>query len=112
MSHPDPIDLTNLAQEKLGRKKTQRVLDHCRECPRCADQLLEAAREQPLTTERPVLGMWNWISIGLLVVSVLAVVAILWWVARSASRPPSPGIEQSQVGASRLPSPLDDRQRT
>ncbi len=56
MSHPDPIDLTNLAQEKLGRKKTQRVLDHCRECPRCADQLLEAAREQPLTMPRKCRG--------------------------------------------------------
>jgi hypothetical protein len=95
--HPHPNDLANLAREKLGRKKTQRLLDHCKECPDCAEQLLEAVREQPLATGRPALSKWNWISIGVLIVALLAVVAALWWVLRSASQAPATGFELSQV---------------
>jgi hypothetical protein len=95
--HLDPTDLANLAREKLGQKKTQRLLDHCKECPDCADQLLEAVREQPSATGRPALSKWNWISIGVLIVALLAVVAALWWILRSASRSPATGFELSQV---------------
>ena len=102
--HPDPTDLANLAREKLGRKKTQRILDHCKECPDCAEQLLEAVREQPLAEGRPLLSKWNWISIGVLIVALLAVVAALWWILRSASRPPAAGFELSQFAE-----PLPDK---
>lgn len=91
--HPDSTDLANLAREKLGRKKTQRLLDHCKECPDCAELLLEAVREQPLATVFPALSKWNWISIGVLIVTLLAVVAALWWILRSASRLPTTGFE-------------------
>ena len=83
--HLDPTDLANFAEEKLGRKKTQRVLDHCKECPDCAEQLLEAVREQPLDTHRVTLSMWNWISIGLLLLTLPAIVAVLWWISRNAA---------------------------
>ena len=83
--HPDPADLESLARERLGRKKTQRVLDHCKECPDCAERLLEAVREQPLDTHRVTLSMWNWISIGLLLLTLPAVVAVLWWISRNAA---------------------------
>lgn len=95
--HLDPTDLANFAEEKLGRKKTQRVLDHCKECPDCAEQLLEAVRERPLASQRLALSMWNWISIGLLIVALLAVVAAFWWISTNASRPPATGFGRSQV---------------
>jgi hypothetical protein len=83
--HPDPADLDNLARERLGRKKTQRVLDHCKECPDCAERLLDAVRKQPLDTPRVALSMWNWISIGLLLLTLPAIVAVLWWISRNAT---------------------------
>jgi len=91
--HPDPKELSNLAQERLGKKKTRRILEHCKECPQCADFLLEAVRSQPLVGDRPRLSKWNWISIGVLIVTLLAVVAALWWILRSASRLPTTGFE-------------------
>ena len=83
--HPDSADLVNLARQRLGRKKTQRVLDHCRECPDCAEQLLEAVRDEPSDTQPLSLSVWNWISIGLLLVALPAVIAVLWWISRAAS---------------------------
>ncbi len=44
--HLDSTVLANFAQEKLSRKKTQRILDHGKQCPGCANQLMEAVREQ------------------------------------------------------------------
>ncbi len=90
-SHPHPADLLKLAQEKLGRKRTQRVLDHCKGCRACADELLELVSAQPLPAGRPVLNKWNWISLALLFVMVLGALAIFWWVARNAVSPPPAG---------------------
>ena len=95
--HPSPTDLASFAQEKLGHKKTQRVLDHCKECPDCAEQLLEAVREQSLAARHPALSKLNWIFIGLLIVALLTVVAVFWWISRSASRPLATGFERSQA---------------
>ena len=85
-SHPDPKELSNLAQERLGKKKTRRILEHCKECPQCADLLLEAVRSQPLIGDRPRLSKWNWISIFVLVLSLISVVVALFWFLNSISR--------------------------
>ena len=95
--HPAASDLANLAQEKLGRKKTQRILDHCRDCPECADLLLEAVRAQPLAGERPTLSKWNWISIGIFVVALVVVVVVMLWLLRSVSQ--RGGVEFEAAGA-------------
>jgi hypothetical protein len=95
--HPDQTDLANLAREKLGRKKTERILEHCKECPDCAEQLLEAVREQPFATGSPTLSKWNWISIAVLIVALLAVVAALFWILRGVSPSPATGFELSQA---------------
>ena len=85
--HPDPKDLANLAQERLGRKKTQRIFDHCKECPECAELLLETVRSQPIAGERLALSKWNWISIAVLILSLIAVVVAMRWFLNSRSRP-------------------------
>ena len=88
--HPHSNDLTNLAQERLGRKKTERILDHCKECPECADRLLEVVRSQPIERERLSLSKWNWISIVVLLASLIAVVlAMFWFLNRASGRRPS-----------------------
>jgi hypothetical protein len=86
--HPSAEDLANLAREELGRKKTQRILDHCRECPECAELLLEAVSNQPMSRERISLSKWNWISIIILVVALIAVFGLLLWLLRGAAPPP------------------------
>jgi len=85
--HPSAADIANLASEKLGGKKTQRVLDHCKECPECADVLLAAVREQPVSDDGFRLSRWNWISIGVLLVTVILLAAMLVWFLRAASEP-------------------------
>ncbi len=95
--HPSPTDLANFAQEKLGRKKTQRILDHCKACRACADQLLEAVCDQPIATPQLRLSRWNWISLGFLVIALLASVGVLGWILRSASQPPPAEFEPSQI---------------
>ncbi len=105
--HPTPADLDSLAQEKLSRKKTQRILDHCKQCPECADQLMEAVRE--LTPATPLkLTKWNWISIGFLIIWLFAMIAALWWLSRSTPRLPEVPIGTEtgqQVGRSLGPPP-------
>ncbi len=91
--HPDPKDLANLAQERLGRKKTQRILDHCKDCPECAELLLETVRSQPIPGERLALSKWNWISIAVLILSLIAVVVAMLWFLNSTSRPGALGLE-------------------
>lgn len=86
--HPDDRDLLNLARERLGKKKTQRIFDHCKECPACADRLLEAVRNHGETKDRAPLSRGNWISIGLFVASIIAVIAAMLWFLRSAAQPP------------------------
>ena len=85
--HPSAADLANLAREKLGGKKTQRVLDHCEECPECADLLLAAVRQQPVSDAGFRLSRANWISIGVLLVTVILLAAMLVWFLRAASEP-------------------------
>ncbi len=77
--HPDLQDLVNLAREQLGRKKTERILAHCKECPECADKLLAAVREQPIEAGRIKLTIWNWLSIIAMVLAIIAVIVAMWW---------------------------------
>ena len=74
MSHLEPSDFLNFAQEKLGKKKQERILEHCKECQECADRLLEAVREHGLDTKPVRLRWWNWVSIGLIVTVLLLIV--------------------------------------
>lgn len=103
--HPDAQDLLNLAQEKLGKKKSQRILDHCKDCPACADALLEAVREHAPKGERQPITRWQWISIGLFIVALVAVVVAMVWFVRSAASSTSliPGRAESAAGSSRTP---------
>jgi hypothetical protein len=91
--HPSAADLDSLAQEKLSGKKTQRILDHCKQCPPCADQLMEAVREQTPATPLK-LTKWNWISIGFLIVWLLATLVALWWISRG-----TPQLPEAPIGA-------------
>ena len=102
--HLDPTDLANFAQETLSRKKTQRILDHCKQCPACADQLMEAVREQTPATPLK-LTTWNWISIGFLVVWLFAMIAAFWWLSGSTAQPPEVpiGTETGQQVGRRIP---------
>lgn len=86
--HPTPQDLANLAAEKLGAKKTQRILDHCKECPACADALLEAVSNRPISHQRLKLSKWNWISIGVMIVAIVALFGVMLWLLLDASRQP------------------------
>ncbi len=75
MSHPEPSDFLNFAQEKLGKKKQERILEHCKECQDCADKLLETVRDHGLEAKPVRLRWWNWLSIGL-IVAVIALIVI------------------------------------
>ncbi|MGD8815778.1 MAG: hypothetical protein PVJ51_01240 [Acidobacteriota bacterium] len=86
--HPSAADLVNLAREELGRKKTQRILEHCKRCPACAELLLDAVNNQPFEGERLRLSKWNWISIGVLLAAVIGVFALLLWLLAGAGRSP------------------------
>jgi hypothetical protein len=78
VGHPNPSDFLNFAQEKLGRKKRDRIIEHCKECQDCADRLLEAVRAHGVEAKPLRLRWWNWVSIGLiLAVIALIVVAVL-----------------------------------
>ena len=74
MKHLEPSDLLNFAQEKLGKKKQERILGHCRECQDCADRLLETVRDHGLEAKPVRLRWWNWVSIGLIVAVILLIV--------------------------------------
>ena len=86
-AHPDSNDLVNLARERLGKKKTERIIEHCKQCQPCADLLLEAVREHAARGAKLPLTRWQWISIGLFVVALLMVVATMVWFVRGAEQP-------------------------
>ena len=74
MKHLEPTDFLNFAQERFGKKKQERILEHCKECQDCADQLLEAVREHGLEAKPVRLRWWNWVSIGLIVTVLLLII--------------------------------------
>lgn len=79
MRHPQPGDFLNFAQEKLGKKKQNRILEHCRECQECADRLLEEVRTHGAEAKPLRLRWWNWVSIGLIlgVIALIVIAALL-----------------------------------
>jgi len=74
LKHLEPTDFLNFAQERFGKKKQERILEHCKECQDCADQLLEAVREHGLEAKPVRLRWWNWVSIGLIVTVLLLII--------------------------------------
>jgi hypothetical protein len=81
-----PSDFVNFAEEKLGKKKQDRILEHCRECQDCADRLLEAVRDHGLEGKPVRLRWWNWVSIGL-IASVVLLILLLALFGRSCATP-------------------------
>lgn len=79
--HPSTDDLLKLAQECLGQKRTERILTHCRDCPPCADRLLATISAEPSPKNRPAVSIWLWISLGVLLLAVAALLGGLWWLA-------------------------------
>ena len=90
-SHPSAADFANMAAERLGKKKYDRIIEHCKNCPECADKLLQAVRDAPMERQPLKLSKWNWISIGLLVISLAAVFAALVWFLGGAAGQAVPG---------------------
>jgi len=83
MTHVTDRDLVNYARDELGRYKKFRILEHCKECPECADRLIEAAREHGPEPEPFKLSKWNKISIAVMIVALLAVAFGMYWLLRS-----------------------------
>ncbi|MBQ91541.1 MAG: hypothetical protein CL441_09080 [Acidimicrobiaceae bacterium] len=81
-AHPSTDDLLKLAKERLGRKRTERILAHCRGCQPCADRLLALIGAQPADKSPLRFGPWMWVSLALLVATVLALVGGMWWLTR------------------------------
>jgi len=98
-SHPDPQDLLNLARDQLGKKKSQRILDHCRECPPCADALLEVVRDQAPEGARPPMTRWQWVSIILFIVALVVVVVLMVWFVRGAAQTRPFDVDAADVSA-------------
>ncbi len=95
--HPDPGDFVNFALERLGRKKTQRILEHCKECPECAEKLLATVREHPAGARKMQLSVWNWIAIAVLVLAIIGVFAVVFWILGGL---PGTGVLDPEAGVS------------
>lgn len=87
--HPEDRDLVNFARDRLGERKKERILAHCRECPECADRLLEATRVHAPPPAPLKLTRWNKIWLGALLVSLLLLV-VMFFVLLRGIRPPEP----------------------
>jgi hypothetical protein len=89
LPHPDPEDLARVAQEQLGRTRTEWVFEHCRVCQPCADQLLALVSDRARSEERPLLTVWNWVSLAVLVAIVLGALGFFSWASWNAVAPSS-----------------------
>lgn len=83
MSHPSDQDLANYARDELGRYKKFRIIEHCKECPECAERLIDAAREHGPEPEPFRLSKWNKISIAVMIIALLGVAFGMYWLLRS-----------------------------
>jgi len=83
MSHPSDQDLVNYAHDELGRYKKFRIIEHCKECPECAERLIAAAREHGPEPEPFRLSKWNKISIAVMLIALLAVAFGMYWLLSS-----------------------------
>lgn len=94
--HPTERDLLNFAREELGERRKQKILQHCKRCQECADRLLEAVREHAPPPGPIKLSWWNWASIVLFVVLLIALIGGFVWFLRSV--PEAPGLDP-EIGA-------------
>jgi len=99
MSHIADHDLIHFAQDRLGARKKDRIIAHCRECEWCAERLIEATREHAPDPAPFRLTRWQKISILVMVLALIATVASMVWVFRQIGR---------QAGSFELP-PGNDR---
>ncbi len=82
MIHMTEQDLVNFARDELGERKKARIIAHCKECPPCADRLIEAAREHAPDPGPIKLSRWNKISLIAMVVALIAIVLGMFWFVR------------------------------
>ena len=101
MQHPSEQDLINYARDEVGRYKKFRILEHCKECPECADKLIAAARDHGPEPEPFRLSTWNKVSLVIMVLALLGVVFGLYWMVRQLGQDtaalyeePPPGVGQ------------------
>ncbi len=79
MTHLSESDLVNFGRDELGDRKKARIIAHCKECPPCADRLIEAAREHAPHPGPIKLSRWNKISLVAMVVALIAMVLGMFW---------------------------------
>ena len=95
IGHPQDRDIINFATDRLGEHKKGKILAHCRECPTCADRLIEATREHAPAPGPIKLSRWNKISLVALALALAILVVTLVMLVRSleAPVPVSPDVE-------------------
>lgn len=86
--HPPERDLLNFARDELGEAKKQRIIQHCRQCPECADRLIELTREHAPDPGPFKLTKFQKISIVLLILSLVAAVGGLMWTLQQIAQQP------------------------
>lgn len=101
--HPEQRELVNYARDALREQKKQRILEHCRGCPECAERLIEAVREHGPDPGPIRLTRWNKISLAALALALIVLVVTFVLLIRGLGRstPPMPetdGDEQSSPG--------------
>jgi hypothetical protein len=79
MTHLTEPDLVNFGRNALGERKQARIIEHCKECPECADRLIEATREYAPAPGPIKLSRWNKISLVAMVVALIATVLGMFW---------------------------------
>lgn len=79
MIHPSDRDLINFAHENLGARKQNKILAHCRQCPQCADRLIDATRQHAPDPGPFKLSRWNKLSILFLILMLLATLGGMVW---------------------------------
>jgi anti-sigma factor RsiW len=102
--HPPERDLLNYARDELGEAKKARIIQHCRQCPECADRLIELTREHAPDPGPLKLSRFQKISIVLLILSLVAAVGGLMWtlqqIARQPGLPAGPEMQVPEKNAS------------
>jgi len=86
--HPSERDLLNFARDELGEVRKDRIIQHCRQCPRCAERLIELTREHAPDPGPLRLSRFQKISILLLVLSLVAAFGGLMWTLRQVAQQP------------------------
>lgn len=86
--HPPERDLLNFARDELGEAKKERIIRHCRQCPECAERLIELTREHAPDAGPFRLTRFQKISIVLLILSLVAAIGGLMWTLQQVAQQP------------------------